>query len=61
MFEFFLLLEKLKTRNEEKYLDIHDFSTIIANPIFEVVDGEIEDWEKNGNKALLRQGNNSII
>ena len=40
------LLKKLKSRDRDKYYDLVDVIQIEANPIFRVINGKIEDWEK---------------
>ena len=40
------LLKKLKSRDRDKYCDLVDVIQIEANPIFRVINGKIEDWEK---------------
>lgn len=44
-YEFQHLLKKLKTRDPKRYENLQHISTIIAHPIFSVVEGEIEAWE----------------
>jgi hypothetical protein len=39
------LLNKLKKRDYEKYKELKSKSTFDNHPIFELVDGEIEEWE----------------
>ena len=46
-FEFQHLLQKLKVRDMKKYEEIKDEKTIEPNPIFYIIDGDIEDWEKD--------------
>jgi hypothetical protein len=46
-FEFQHLLEKLKVRDKEKYEEIKNEKTIEPNPIFYIIDGDIEEWEKD--------------
>ncbi len=45
-YEFKHLLNKLSSRNPEKYKEIKDFSEIETNNIFVITEGEIEPWEK---------------
>ncbi len=45
-YEFDHLLKKLKNRDYKKYKEIKDPKEIKAHPIFKVVDGKIEKWEK---------------
>lgn len=46
-FEFEHLLRKVKKRCREKYLELVRTKRIEANPIFKVVEGEKEEWEKS--------------
>jgi hypothetical protein len=46
-FEFKHLLKKLKVRDMKKYEEIRNEKTIEPNPIFYIIDGDIEDWEKD--------------
>lgn len=39
------LFNKLKERDQIKYKELKSKSTFDVHPIFEVVDGEIEEWE----------------
>lgn len=39
------LLNKLKVRDDEKYIEMLAHSEIMPHPIFKVLKGEIEDWE----------------
>lgn len=45
-YEFKHLLKKLKTRDVDLYNIIKNESAIKPHPIFNVCDGEIEEWEK---------------
>jgi len=45
-YEFDHLLKKLKHRDYKKYKEIKNPKKIKAHPIFKVVDGKIEEWEK---------------
>ena len=47
-YEFTHLLKKLETRDKKKLEELKNLNpkTIEANPIFKIVDGEIEKWEK---------------
>lgn len=45
-YEFQHLLNKLKLRDQEKYKKIKDIKKIEVNPIFKIIEGEIEIWEK---------------
>jgi len=46
-FEFNHLKKKLKTRDPEKYRQLLKVKEIRPNPIFKIVEGEIEKWEKS--------------
>lgn len=41
------LLMKLKKRDHEKFLSLSRLMNIEPHPMFQVIKGEIEDWEKN--------------
>jgi len=41
------LLKKLKKRDNNKYKLNKDVVKFIPNPIFKVIKGKIESWEKN--------------
>lgn len=45
-YEFQHLLKKLSTRDQKQYEKIHKTKSIKANPTFEIVDGDIEKFEK---------------
>lgn len=45
-YEFDWLCKKLKKRNLSKYQDLFSVKKIESHPIFRVIEGEIEDWEK---------------
>ncbi len=45
-FEFNHLLKKFKQRNTEKYKLIKDLKKIEINPVFNIINGEVEIWEK---------------
>lgn len=40
------LLNKLKVRDEIKYTEVSDILNLITHPLFNVIDGKVEDWEK---------------
>lgn len=40
------LLKKLKLRDPEKYIEIKDLIKYEIHPLFNLIDGEIEPWEK---------------
>ena len=42
------LLKKLKKRNKKKYNALAVIKQIEPHPLFEVIAGEVEDWEKPG-------------
>lgn len=48
-YEFEHLLQKLKIRDYPKYLLLKNVKEIDAHPLFKVVKGKIEDWEKRYN------------
>ncbi|HTA62322.1 MAG TPA: pyrimidine dimer DNA glycosylase/endonuclease V [Bacteroidia bacterium] len=39
------LLNKLKTRDKQKHIEIKALKKIDVHPMFKVVEGDIEDWE----------------
>ncbi|MCX6160042.1 MAG: pyrimidine dimer DNA glycosylase/endonuclease V [Ignavibacteriae bacterium] len=45
-FEIIHLLNKLKTRDIQKYNKLRENKNFDVNPMFAVVDGDIENWEK---------------
>lgn len=45
-YEFNHLLQKLKKRDKDKYNEIKHEKHIEANPLFKIVKGNIESWEK---------------
>ncbi|WP_029551066.1 pyrimidine dimer DNA glycosylase/endonuclease V [Thermococcus zilligii] len=45
-YEFQHLLKKLKSRDRRKYEEIKNTKEIEPHPIFEVIKGKIEPWEK---------------
>ena len=44
-YEFQHLRKKLKLRNISMYRKLQKLDKLIPNPIFRVVDGDVEDWE----------------
>ena len=44
-YEFQHLRKKLKLRNISLYIKLQELDEVIPNPIFRVVDGDVEDWE----------------
>jgi len=45
-FEVRHLLAKLRTRDRERHELLASVNTVTAHPVFQVVEGEIEPWEK---------------
>lgn len=45
-YEFNHLLNKIKLRNIKKYQEIKNEKNIDCNNIFEIIDGDVEFWEK---------------
>lgn len=39
------LLKKLRLRDPNKYNELKQIEVLSTNPLFHVIDGEIEDWE----------------
>lgn len=39
------LLNKLSVRDKEKYSELSKISILLPHPIFQIVDGEVEEWE----------------
>lgn len=39
------LLKKLQTRDPKKYNELKQIVTFDCHPLFEIIEGEIEDWE----------------
>jgi hypothetical protein len=46
MYEWEHLLNKLKTRSPDVHQELQQVTQISPNPIFEIIPGDIEDWEK---------------
>ncbi|MEM4706993.1 MAG: pyrimidine dimer DNA glycosylase/endonuclease V [Candidatus Anstonellales archaeon] len=46
IFEFSHLLKKLRKRDRKKYDEIKAVKNIEANPVFRVIEGGVENWEK---------------
>jgi hypothetical protein len=46
LYEFNHLRNKLKSRDPEKYKTMTDETGIKLNPLFNLVEGPVEDWEK---------------
>jgi hypothetical protein len=51
-YEFELLKQKLKKRDEKQYFEIKDEVNIQINIAFKVVDGEIEQWERKKSEII---------
>jgi hypothetical protein len=45
-YEFNHLLEKLRTRDPQRYEELKDVREVEVHPIFFVVEGDVEPWEK---------------
>lgn len=45
-YEYHHLLQKLTVRDPKKFEQIKTTEKIDPNPLFEIIEGEIEDWEK---------------
>jgi hypothetical protein len=45
-YEFNVLCERLKRRDPERYQRLFSTHRIEAHPIFTVVDGDVEKWER---------------
>ena len=50
LFEFDWLCSKVKIRNHEKYRELLSVKEIECHPTFEIIEGEMEEWEKILNK-----------
>jgi hypothetical protein len=46
-YERTLLLDKLRTRDKVRYHELIDKNKFESHPLFNVVEGAIEEWEKN--------------
>jgi hypothetical protein len=55
MFEWQHLLQKLKIRDKERFLKLSKSANggIEAHPIFRIISGDIETWEKNVKKPQI--------
>jgi len=51
-FELHHLAAKLKLRNVEQYEKIATIKSPLANPVFRVIEGDIESWEKVLTKSM---------
>jgi hypothetical protein len=40
------LLKKLKVRNKQKYEEIINIKLLEPNPLFKIIEGIVESWEK---------------
>ncbi|BBL45551.1 pyrimidine dimer DNA glycosylase [Nanobdella aerobiophila] len=45
-YEFNHLLKKLKNRDIKRYEEFRDIKNIEVHPIFYIIEGDIEEWEK---------------
>lgn len=45
-YELDWLRHKLKERNPQKYRELFSVKKIESHPVFEIIEGEIEEWEK---------------
>ncbi len=45
-YEFDHLLKKLMTRDPEHYTELKDIHDVDPHPLFRIVDGDVEDWER---------------
>jgi len=52
-YEFQHLLKKLKLRDLEKYREIKNEVIVDVNPLFYVIEGTVEEWEKKNNLRLI--------
>jgi hypothetical protein len=50
LFEFSWLCNKLKIRNAQKYKELLSVKEIECHPLFEIMEGDIEEWEKYRNE-----------
>jgi hypothetical protein len=50
-YEFNRLLNKLKVRDPKKYEEIKDTKIIEPHPLFYIIPGDIEEWEKIKNNS----------
>jgi len=46
-FEFKHLLKKLKIRDKKRYSELRNLKKIHAHPMFKIIEGGLESWEKN--------------
>ena len=51
-YEWLHLLAKLEARNPDWFQRYHDFKTPAVHPLFKIVPGEIEAWERIDKKLL---------
>jgi hypothetical protein len=51
------LLQKLKSRDVSKYNDLIIQKELLTHPMFHVIDGEIEGWEKFSEERKYRKQN----
>lgn len=50
LFEFDWLCNKLKIRNAQKYQELLSVKEIECHPLFEIIEGEREEWENYRNE-----------
>jgi len=46
LYEFQHLLRKLRNRNPEKYEELKHVKEVEPNPVFYVIEGDVEPWER---------------
>lgn len=51
-YEYCLLSTKLKNRNMDKYARLPPVKEIECHPLFEIIDGEVEEWEKKKRQII---------
>jgi hypothetical protein len=51
------LLNKLITRDLSKFNDFSNIESFETHPLFEIIDGEIENWERIAEQSLEKQNN----
>jgi len=56
-YEFDRLCDKLKSRNIVRYRELLSIKEIECHPIFEVIEGGVEEWEATGNYRSLANKN----
>ncbi len=62
-FEFIHLLKKLEKRDKKKYEELKNisFKNIEPNPVFQVVEGGIEEWEKTSSSRKHNRRSNASL